>query len=233
MGWGFWDGGNAVSISSAVLWLKQTIRREATGEDGRTMTHSSRARRERILRIWYAETRTQPLSTDCWKQDSHWLVSVAVYHEHKRLSRTSAGLSFEFWPLISKSVHSKRGEGQHLPSELVYLHRKRKICATFLGKEMIIPEHVHQKRQNTPWRAKPPAHICAAPCHGHLLARIGVPLHAEGHHAQSTRRAQTHKVRARLDRSGRQPTVLSANRALPEVNLTMQQPCLLYGFVWQ
>lgn len=141
MGWGFWDGGNAVSISSAVLWLKQTIRREATGEDGRTMTHSSRARRERILRIWYAETRTQPLSTDCWKQDSHWLVSIAVYHEHKRLSRTSTGLSFEFWPLISKSVHSKRGEGQHLPSELVYLHRKRKICATFLGKEMIIPEH--------------------------------------------------------------------------------------------
>lgn len=145
MGWGFWDGGNAVSISSAVLWLKQTIRREATGEDGRTMTHSSRARRERILRIWYAETRTQPLSTDCWKQDSHWLVSVAVYHEHKRLSRTSAGLSFEFWPLISKSVHNERGEDQHLPSELVYLHRKRKICATFLGKEMIIPEHVHQK----------------------------------------------------------------------------------------
>lgn len=186
------------------------------------MTHSSRARRERILRIWYAETRTQPLSTDCWKQDSHWLVSIAVYHEHKRLSRTSTGLSFEFWPLISKSVHSKRGEGQHLPSELVYLHRKRKICATFLGKEMIIPEHVHQKRQNTPWRAKPPAHICAAPCHGHLRARIGVPLYAAGHHTQSTRRAQTHKVRARLDRSGRQPTVLSANRALPEVNLTMQ-----------
>ena len=186
------------------------------------MTHSSRARRERILRIWYAETRTQPLSTDCWKQDSHWLVSIAVYHEHKRLSRTSTGLSFEFWPLISKSVHNERGEGQHLPSELVYLHRKRKICATFLGKEMIIPEHVHQKRQNTPWRAKPPAHICAAPCHGHLLARIGVPLHAAGHHAQSTRRAQTHKVRARLDRSGRQPTVLSANRELPEVNLTMQ-----------
>ena len=186
MGWGFWDGGNAVSISSAVLWLKQTIRREATGEDGRTMTHSSRARRERILRIWYAETRTQPLSTDCWKQDSHWLVSIAVYHEHKRLSRTSTGLSFEFWPLISKSVHSKRGEGQHLPSELVYLHRKRKICATFLGKEMIIPEHVHQKRQNTPWRAKPPAHICAAPCHGHLLARIGVPCpkHKTGPDAQ-------------------------------------------------
>ena len=41
MGWGFWDGGNAVSISSAVLWLKQTIRRGSDGEDGRTMTHPS------------------------------------------------------------------------------------------------------------------------------------------------------------------------------------------------
>ncbi len=155
---------------------------------GRWPNHDapSRARRERILRIWYAETRTQPLSTDCWKQDSHWLVSIAVYHEHKRLSRTSAGLSFEFWPLISKSVHSKRGEGQHLPSELVYLHRKRKICATFSRQGNDYPRacapktpKIRHGEQNH--RRTSAQHLSRAPARPHRSTAVCCGHHAPKH----------------------------------------------------